>query len=578
MDKAAIAEFLEEMALLKGLMGENEFKIRAYGAAARAMLTTELDPAALAAAGELHKIKGIGKHIEANITAFISSGSSPEMDELHSTVPPGVLEMLRVPGVGPKKARALWTELGISSVSELEYACASNRLADLKGFGDKSQKNIMEGIATLHKFSGRFLLPDAQATAHAMLDHLATEPSVKIAAIAGSTRRSKEIIKDVDLVAASATPEKVMDHFTFGPAVTSVLSKGTTKASVMTAEGMQVDLRVVSERQFPFALHHFTGSKEHNTAMRSRALSMGIKMNEYGLFRGEERIECADEREIFNTLGLGYIPPERRENIGEISEAEGGAEPELVTYKDIRGIFHLHTTASDGVESLETMAKACMDRGWEYMGVAEHSRAAHYAGGLSTEALLRQGEEIDRLNKKLKGFRIFKGVESDILEDGALDYPDDVLAQLDFVIASIHTRFKKEDEARVTRRLIAAAMSPYTTIIGHPTGRLLLSREAYPVNMPQLIEACAANEVIIELNANPQRLDIDWRELAAVRRAGGMISINPDAHRVHGLDHVKYGVTTARKGGVKPGMVLNTMGADKVAAFLADLRARRLAR
>ncbi|MDH5510404.1 MAG: PHP domain-containing protein, partial [Nitrospinota bacterium] len=280
--------------------------------------------------------------------------------------------------------------------------------------------------------------------------------------------------------------------------------------------------------------------------------------------------------EIFQALGLGYIPPERRENMGEIEQAEGGAEQNLVERKDLRGIFHLHTTYSDGLETLEAMAQACMERGWEYMGVSDHSRAAHYAGGLSIDDLKRQGDEIDRLNEKLTGFHIFKGVESDILEDGSLDYPEDVLARLDFVIASVHMRYKKEDEARMTKRLTAAIMSPYTTMLGHPTGRLLLARDSYPLDMAAVIEACAEHDVIIELNANPQRLDIDWREIGKAQKSGVMISINPDAHRIPGLDHVTYGVMAARKGGVAPGMVFNTMGTAQVGADLHARRKRRL--
>jgi DNA polymerase (family 10) len=576
MDKARISELLEEIALLKSLLGENEFKIRAYSAAAHAILTTDLDVAILAAKGELGSIKGVGEHIAQNITLFISAGTSPDLDELRSQVPQGVIGMLSIPGLGPKKARALWTELGIKSVGELEYACAQNRLAEHKGFGEKSQSKIAGGIVSMRKFAERFLLPDAVDAAQTALAHIGGEKSVIRAAIAGSIRRGKETVKDVDIVASSGEPEKVMKRFVGSPGVTQVIASGPTKTSIRLAMGIQIDLRVVADAEFPFALLHFTGSKEHNTAIRSRALGLGMKLNEYGLFRGEERIDCVGEPAIFKALGLGYIPPERREDIGEIAEAEGGAEPQLVTLKDIRGLFHVHTTASDGMETLEAMARGCIERGWEYMGVAEHSRSANYAGGLSIDALRKQGDQIGKLNKKLGGFIIFKGVESDILEDGSLDYPDEVLDELDFVIASVHTPHRKDDEARMTRRIISAVMSPYTTMLGHPTGRLLLARDPYPVNMADLIDACAKNNVIMELNANPHRLDIDWREIGKAKKAGLTFSINPDAHRIPGLDHVHYGVTTARKGGLAPGMVFNTQSAIDVAHALAARRRDRL--
>ncbi|MDH5756750.1 MAG: DNA polymerase/3'-5' exonuclease PolX [Nitrospinota bacterium] len=576
MDRSRIVETLEEIALLKELLDENPFKVRAYQSASRAIAASDEDIALLAATRELTKIKGVGKSIADNVAAFIESGASPELEELRSKVPPGVVEMMRIPGLGPKKTRTLWHEMDIKCVGELEYACGENRLAELKGFGQKSQENILEGIALIKKFAARFLLPEGMAAAHAIMESLGDAPEVIRMAIAGSVRRGRETVKDVDIVASSNAPEKVMDLFVSAPGVEKMLARGSTKGAVIMEGGVHVDLRIVSDREFPFTLHHFTGSKEHNTAMRARAQAMGMKMNEYGLFRDEERIVCVSEREIFHTLGLGYIPPERRENMGEIAEAEGGAEPPLVERKDLKGIFHLHTTYSDGLETLETMARACMERGWEYMGVADHSRAAHYAGGLSIDDLKRQSDEIDRLNEILDGFHIFKGVESDILADGSLDYPEDILAGLDFVIASVHLRYKKEDEAKMTRRLMAAIMSPYTTMLGHPTGRLLLARDPYPMDMGAVIEACAEQEVVIELNANPQRLDIDWRELGKVKKTGAMISINPDAHRIPGLDHVGYGVMAARKGGVAPEMVFNTMGVDQVAAELKARRARRL--
>ena len=570
MDKKDIAAAINEMGIILDLLGENPFKVRAHANAARAIETMDDDIVQIARDGGLTKIKGIGKQIAAKIETMIDTGESPELSELLEKVPEGIFQILRIPGLGPKKVKVIWKKLEITSLGELEYACNENRLVELDGFGARSQEKILKGIETLRKFSDRFLLPVALAQAESILEYMNKCQAVIRAQVAGSARRSKEIVKDIDIVASSDNAAGVMDHFVMAPGMVEIIAKGETKSSIRLESGIAVDLRVVSDAEYPYALHHFTGSKEHNTAMRSLAKSNGLKMNEYGLFKGSELIKVNDEEELFGALGLGFIPPERRENIGEIEESkDGGEAPRLLTMDDIRGIFHCHTAYSDGVDTLEAMAEACAKLGYEYLGVSEHSRSAGYAGGLSISELDKQSDHIDRINKKMAGFRLFKGIESDILSGGELDYPDKVLEKLDFVIASVHAGWLT-DEKKMTDKIVRAIENPHTTMLGHPTGRLLLAREGYPVNMNTVIDACAKHNVIIELNCNPHRLDIDWREIAAAKRAGVTISINPDAHRVAGFDHVKYGVMMARKGGLGPGDVLNVMGAGAVAGRLSD--------
>ncbi len=571
MNKSEVAAVLNEIGTIYDLLGENPFKVRAHHNAARVVETLGEDLAKLATSGELTKIKGIGKQIAAKIESLVKTGELSELAELRSKAPEGVFQILKIPGMGPKKVGAVWRELGVTTIGELEYACNENRLLDLDGFGAKSQENILRGIETIKKFADASLLPDALNQAEKALEHMLKQSFVIRAELAGSVRRAREIVKDVDIVASSSDPEAAMDHFTAMPGAVEVISKGKTKSSLRLESGIQVDIRVVADDQFPYVLHHFTGSREHNTAMRQLARSKGMKMNEYGLFREGKPTPCDSEKEIFEALGIGFIPPERRENIGEIEQALAGEPVSYVDVSDIAGVFHCHTNYSDGRETLKTMVNACIERGYGYLGVADHSRTASYAGGLSIDDLKRQSDEIDRLNKNLNGFHVFKGIESDILADGSLDYPEETLDRLDFVIASVHSGFIS-DEKKMTERLITAINNPYTTMLGHPTGRLLLGREGYPVNMDRIIEACAKNSVIIELNSNPHRLDIDWRHIGSARAAGVKISINPDAHRIPGLDHVKYGVMQARKGGCGKTDVFNTLPLDEVKMALTKLK------
>lgn len=550
------------------MLGENPFKIRAHMNAARAVETYPGDITSLAEEGGLRQIKGIGESIASKIETLVKTGTLPELDELKSKIPPGIFDMLRIPGLGPKRVKEIWDLLGVTTIRELEYACNENRLVDLPGFGAKSQENVLKGIQTLHKFAGRRLLSEGLPAAAALLDWMKGEPAVIRAEIAGSVRRGLETVKDIDIVASSADPEKVMERFVGAKGVSDVINRGPTKTSVRLESGFQADIRVVTDEEFPFALHHFTGSREHNTLMRSLAKTRGLKMNEYGLFHGESGMKLKNEEEIFRALGLSFIPPELREGLYEIDLASENKIPALIEPGDITGVFHVHTDKSDGVETLEALVKEAMRLGHKYIGISDHSRSAAYAGGLSADDLMKQGEEIEKINEKLKGkFHVFHGVESDILSDGSLDYPDKTLAMLDFVVASVHSGFNM-DERKMTERIVAAIANPYTTMLGHPTGRLLLARDGYPLDMGKVVEALAKHNVMMELNANPHRLDVDWRVMGSLKKARVKIVINPDAHRKEGLSDTKYGVTTARKGGMTKNEVFNTEPLDKIKSAL----------
>lgn len=575
MNQQQIADRLDAIATLMELKGENPFKIRAFSSGARLIETLEADLAEVVRTGALRSIKGIGPGLADVITELVTAGKSSVHDELKAEIPDGLLEMLSIPGLGPKKIKAIYEGLGITTVGELEYACNENRLAGLAGFGAKTQEKILGGIALMKQSRGKFLCSEAIGPAEAILAALQGHPAVQRAAIAGSLRRAKETVKDADLVASSADPEAVMAFFVSLPEVKEVVAHGPTKSSVRLENALPVDLRVVADTDFPFTLHHFTGSQEHNTLMRQRALARGLKLNEYGLWRGEERLECRDEEAIYGALDLAYIAPELREGLGELQLAEAGALPELVVPGDLQGIFHVHTTFSDGAGTLEQMVRGAQALGYRYIGISDHSQAAAYANGLTVERIAEQHAEIDRLNRELDGIRILKGIEADILQDGSIDYDPATLQRFDFVIASVHMRFGM-DRAAMTERIVRALQNPYVTILGHMTGRLLLSREPYELDLDWIFQEAARQGVAIELNANPQRLDLDWRHLRRALELGVTIAINPDAHSVAGLQHVRFGVGIARKGGVPAGRILNSLEIETLSERLAERRQRAL--
>lgn len=573
MDKKDVAAILNDISTLLELKGENPFKSRAYAAGARAIEGLEEDLLTVIKENRLREINGIGEGLAQKISELVLTGHLPYYDELKKELPAGLQEMLRIPGLGSKKIKLLHDRLGIASIGELEYACNENRLVDLPGFGKKSQDKILQGIGFVRKYQNQFLYSTAWEVAEPIFTTLSHMKQVTRASIAGSLRRKKELVKDIDIVVSTQDSTAVMERFTTLPQAENIIAKGDTKSSIITAAGIQVDVRTVSDQEFPYALHHFTGSKEHNIAMRGRAIHLGMKMNEYGLFKGARLIACTNEEAIFNALQLDYIPPELREDRGEIAAAEHHRLPRLVEERDIRGTFHAHTSHSDGTCSLKELVREAQQMGYSYLGIAEHSQSARYARGLTRERLMALFKEIDALNRQFTGFRLLKGTEADILPDGTLDYPDEILAECDFVIASVHSHFNLS-EADMTARIICALRNPFVTMLGHPTGRLLLSREPYAVDMPRVIEAAAAAGVVIEINAHPLRLDLDWRQCQFAKTKGVKMAINPDAHNAAGLRDVSFGVNVARKGWLEPADVLNTLTLPHLLTFLEQRKKR----
>lgn len=568
-NKKEIAAFLEKVGSVLEIKGENPFKVRAYYNAARVISGLTQDLGELIKENRLTELPGIGKHLSDHIQELCQTGKVKEYEKVLASVPEGILAMLDIPGMGPKKVKVVWEKLDLTTVGDLELACQHGNVAHLEGFGEKTQEKILAGIAQLKKHAGQFLYAQALEAAEDLFAKISSHPKAKKACLAGSLRRRKEVIKDIDIVVATQNPQPVMDFFVKLPQVERVLAHGETKSAVVLKTGMQTDLRCVSEAEFPFALHYFTGSKEHNIAMRGLAQDKGMKLNEYGLFtlKGEKRVPCKDEAEIFAKLGLTYIEPELRENRGEIEAARAGKLPKLVDVKDIRGVFHCHSTWSDGTASIEAMVEGAQALGFEYFGIADHSETAKYAGGLTPDRIKKQFQEIDRLNQKLKGIHIFKGIEADILSDGSMDMGDKVLSQFDYVVASVHSKFNLP-EKEMTARIIKAIKNKHVRILGHMTGRLLLQREGYPVNVEQVIEACADYGVVIEINSNPMRLDIDWRNIPFARKKNVMLVINPDAHSVEGISHFRYGVGIARKGWLTAKEVLNTRSVEEIQKWL----------
>ncbi len=545
--KKDLISLLEEIGLLLELRGDNPFKSRAYYMAARNIESLGPDIYDLLQSGELESVRGIGKALSEKIREYLITGRLVYYEQLKESVPSGFLEMIRLPGLGPKKIRALHEKLSIQTVGELEYACMENRLVSLPGFGVKTQDKILTGIENFKHYSERHLYADIIGPAEELTAYIKKCPDVVSISIAGSLRRKNDTVKDIDLLVATDNPASVAGHFLAFPLNESVVAHGPTRISTTLSSGINSDLRIVTPEQFPYALHHFTGSKDHNTAMRSRAKRHNLKMNEYGLFRGSEPIPCSSEEELFESLKLSFIPPELREDQGEIEAAEAGTIPRLIEESDIQGVLHVHTTASDGSDSLESLARSAIAMGFQYIGISDHSKSAFYAGGLSVEEIGSQHELIDELNEKLSNIRIFKGIECDILPDGTLDYDNDVLETFDFVIAAVHSHFTMT-EAQMTLRIMKALDNPFTTILAHPTGRLLLSREPYRVNIEKIIRHAADRGTIIELNAHPHRLDLDWKGCRFAKNNRVKIAINPDAHDCEGLKDVGFGVNIARKG------------------------------
>lgn len=574
--RETLADTLDEIALLLELKGENPFKTRAYRQGAETVRGYDGDIVALAAAGKLEGIKGIGAALSDKLRELATTGELAFHRGLRAEFPETLFELFDLQGLGPKKIKALHDQLGVASVADLKAACEDGRAAGLSGFGAKSQEKILEAIAMRGRHADRFLLGAVAAIAEDLLDTLRAHPEVSRAAIAGSYRRAKETLHDLDFLVATKEPARVCRDFTALPQVESILACGETKASVRLANGLQCDLRAVASDQFPFALQYFTGSKEHNVAIRSLAIKRGLSLNEYG-FTGEPAAAPTvhDEADIYQALGLQMIPPELRENLGEIEAATAPAGlPRLIELENLRGTFHNHTTASDGVDTLEAMADAAIDLGLEYLGIADHSKSSFQARGLDETRLIAQIEDIARLNATFDGFRLLAGSEVDILKDGSLDFDDATLARLDYTVASVHNAFTL-DEQSMTRRICRAMENPHVTMLGHLTGRLLLRRDAYAVDIARVIDCAAATRTVIELNCSTMRLDMDWRWWRRARDKGVLCAINPDAHRTAGIHNLGLGVRLARKGWLRRDDVLNTRPLAQIEAFLATPKARR---
>jgi DNA polymerase (family 10) len=574
--KDQIADLLESIAQMLELKGENIFKVRAYTNAARAVETYPGDLVVAAGENRLGDIHGIGRAIADKLSELIATGQLAYYEALKAEFPPGIFELFEIQGLGPKKIKAVWEKLGVTTVAELEKACKDGRVAALAGFGKKTSDNILAAIQSRAKHAGRFRMGEIAGDAEHMLEELRSLPDVHQASVAGSYRRCKEVVGDLDFIVATSAPTEVSKFFVEHEMVESIMAHGATKSSVRFKSGIQADLRVVKNTEYPFALNYFTGSKEHNIIMRQRALARGWTLNEYRLGPLEnaksEPPPIHEERDLYRALGLDYIEPELREDRGEFAAAEEHRLPHLIERANLRGTFHNHTTASDGRSTLGDMVDAARDLGLQYLGIADHSKASFQAHGLDADRLLAQVAEIRQLNQSMAGeFKIFAGSEVDIHKDGTLDFPDEILAQLDYCVVSVHNVFNLT-EAEMTKRIIKAIENPYVTMLGHLTGRLLLSRDGYPVDHAAVIEAAAATGTIIELNANPRRLDMDWRWWPLAKEKGVKCAINPDAHHTDQLQFLHFGIGAARKGWLTRQDVVNTQPLGRIEAVLAAKR------
>ncbi|MGY3342703.1 MULTISPECIES: PHP domain-containing protein [unclassified Bradyrhizobium] len=554
LDARGVASLLREYAQRTALRGGNPYRAKAYSRAADSLAALAVPLAVLVAEDRLTEIPGVGDAIADIITKLHRTGTHPSLEKLRKEIPSGVLELLAVPGLRPEKVLRLYRDLGITSLAELEVAAKDDRIKKAKGLGAALQTKILQNLAIAKSGEGRLHLHRAAALlAHAKESIRKARPELKRVTIAGDFRRGCELVGDLAIVAEAAN---------------------AAKASIPSPDELQV--RLADRKHFGAALLFTTGSSAHIQQLQALAAEKGMRLDADGLHKGRT-VVAGEEADIYQALGLPFIDPELREGRGEVEMALKGKLPKLVTDKDLRGILHCHTDASDGTETLETMAKATRQRGFEYFGVADHSKSAHYAGGLSVEEIAQQHREADRLNKRFgNDFRILKGIESDILADGSLDYEDEVLERFDFVVASIHGRFKLDRKAQ-TQRLLRAISNPHTTIIGHMTGRQLQRRPGYEIDVEKVLRACAKHDVVVEINAHPWRLDLDWRWHQASLEFGCMLSINPDAHSIPELDHMHWGVEMARKGGVPADRILNAMTLPAITRYLRQRR-RSLAR
>jgi DNA polymerase (family 10) len=564
MTKREIAAVLEEIAFLLDLKGENPFKVKAYATGARVIESLPEEPAVLVQKGLLRNVKGIGQTLEGTVTELVTAGRSTLHQELRATFPASLLDMAAIPGLGPKKLKAIYDHLGISTVGELEYACIENRLVGLQGFGQKTQEKILAAIRQYKRRQGFHLYANVIEEAEIILAAARGAPGVLRADHAGEIRRRCEVVQALVLVAAGGQPQSLLDALRGVPEVTQVEDQTETRTLVARSpQGLPVSIKLTEAATYGWELLLATGNPEHVESLTRRLQARGVPVG------GET------EEAIYAAAGLPYIPPELREGHGEIELAERGRLPVLLEPEQIQGVFHTHTIYSDGSATLEQMVEATRALGYRYIGISDHSQSAFYANGLKEDRIRAQHAEMAAVQRKFPDVRIFKGIEADILADGAMDYPDEVLSTFDFVIASVHSRFNLSEEDQ-TRRICRALANPYVTMLGHATGRLLLSRDAYRVDMRQVLDAAAAHGKVVEINANPHRLDLDWRLCGYAKEKGVQFSINPDAHSTEGLADVPFGVNVARKGGVTAQDVVNTLPAEAMASRLQAMRSHTL--
>ncbi|HIG28442.1 MAG TPA: DNA polymerase/3'-5' exonuclease PolX [Verrucomicrobiales bacterium] len=583
MDQSRVAELLKEIGVLLELKGENQFKTRAYSSASRTVENLNESLEELVRTDRLSEIRGVGTALQEKIRELVETGSLKYYEELKSSIDPGLIEMLEIPGLGPKKVRSLHQKLEINTVAALEDVCRNGKVESLTGFGKKTQDRILKGIEFRKEHSRYHLIDNALVIADRIRELLRSHPDVIQCSPAGSLRRHKEVIRDLDFLVSSRRASEVIQFFIAQPDVKEITAQGETKASVVFDNGFQGDLRVVSDSEFAFALAYFTGSKEHNVVMRQRAKDRGERLNEYGLYPSSTdgtdahlvSKVCHTEEELFLELGLDYIEPELRENMGEFEASESGTLPKLIEWTQLRGSLHNHSKWSDGDQSFEQIAELAEELGLAYWAITDHSRSSFQANGLNEDRLLRQIEEIKQFNIELekqgREFRLLAGTEVDILNEGKLDFDADILSRLEVVVASVHSGFT-QSESEMTRRLIRAVENPNVNILGHMTGRLLLKREAYAVNQRKVIDACSETGTFIEINANPRRLDLDWRLWNYARNKGVRCVINCDAHRADHFAFLKVGAGIARKGWLTPEEVVNTRPVEEVRALLRSKR------
>lgn len=563
-----VAEIFNKVADLLDIEGANQFRVRAYRNAARIVSGLPHSVSDMVGDGQdLSKLPGIGKDLAGKIKEIVETGTLKQLKELEGRTSSELSKLMKMEGLGPKRVKVLHEELGITNLKELKEAASQGRIKGLDGFGEKTEQAILRELGAPDIEKKRVKLVEAEQNAMALVDYLKDQKDVRDIVVAGSYRRKKETVGDLDILVTAKKGSQVMDHFVGFEDVTKVVSKGKTRSTVVLRSGLQVDLRVVPQVGYGAALHYFTGSKDHNIAVRKLGVKRGLKINEYGVFKGEARVAGKTEEEVYGKADLPYIEPELRENRGEIEAAQEGTLPELVTLEDIRGDLHVHTKETDGHHSLEELARAAKDRGYEYLAVSDHSKRVTMVHGLDSKRLAKQIEEIDRLTGKLKGITLLKSIEVDILKDGSLDLPDDILKELDLTVCAVHYDTKLSRDKQ-TERIIRAMDNPWFTILAHPTGRLINEREPYELDLEKVMEAALERGCFLEVNAHPDRLDLADGNCKMAREMGVKLAISTDAHRITDLDYMRFGVNQGRRGWLEPEDVINTRGLKELKELL----------